>query len=114
MTPNTVRASVGFFDRVCQMCDSRKGTVAMLLCRNQSEKKRIAKIFVPYIMTVSRGGCECDLRELNLLACYKEPVVVSFANKSVIYITTEDDKMPSVKSCANINSWEVMLEKSHT
>lgn len=86
----------------------------MLMCRNQSDKKRMAKIFVPYIMMISKTGCECDLRELNLLACYKEPVVVSFTNESVIYITTKEDRMPSVKSCANINTWEVTLEKSHT
>lgn len=114
MTENILRASVESFERICQMCDTHNGTVAMLLCRNQADKKQIAKIFVPYIMTISRSGCKCNLRELNLLAFYKEPVIVSFANKSVIYITTTEDKMPDVKACKKINSWEVRLERPNT
>lgn len=76
-----------------RMCDYHKDSIVVLLCHNQADKKRCAEIFVPYLMTISITECKCDMRYLDFFALYKDPVVVSFANDSRIYIITPEDNM---------------------
>lgn len=90
---DVIRASAEVLSCIRRMCDYNIRTTVAVLCHDQSDKKRTAEIYVPYIMTMSTVGCNCDMRYLDLLALHRDPIIASFENKSAIYFITPEDNI---------------------